>query len=257
MFGCAAYAYKSEGKLKPMSLKCVFLGYPLGVKGYRVWLRDQKEFKVIISRDVIFDESKMPCKELDQHTEHKPDPLKDDINKIQVDVGSPPHGPNIVELEPEKADRAAHSDGSHQVGESQNQPEITDSLADYELVRDRVRRISKPNSKFSYADVVSYALCTGQDLENNEPRTFSEAVSCIDQLKWQQAMVEEMNSLEKNKTWTLVRKPEKQKVIACRWLYKIKEGIEQTDPIRFKARLVAKGLHKGKGLIIMKYSPLL
>ncbi|TXG54163.1 hypothetical protein EZV62_019419 [Acer yangbiense] len=58
-------------------------------------------------------------------------------------------------------DRAAHSDGMHQVGESQNQPEINDSLADYELVRDRARRIIKPNGKFSYADVISFALCTG------------------------------------------------------------------------------------------------
>ena len=81
--------------------------------------------------------------------------------------------------------------------ESQNYPKIHKSLVDYELVRDRVRKITKPNSKFSYADVVSFALCTGQELENYEPRTYSEAVNCIDKLKWQQAMLEEMNSLEK------------------------------------------------------------
>ncbi|KAK0588475.1 hypothetical protein LWI29_001474 [Acer saccharum] len=47
VFGCAAYAHQSEGKLEPRSLKGVFLGYPLGVKGYRVWLRDQKGFKLV------------------------------------------------------------------------------------------------------------------------------------------------------------------------------------------------------------------
>ncbi|KAK0588036.1 hypothetical protein LWI29_033216 [Acer saccharum] len=132
--------------------------------------------------------------------------------------------------------------------ESQNQLEINDSLADYELVRDRARRISKPNSKFSYADVISFALCTGQELENYEPRTYGEAVNCIDKLKWQQAMLEKMNSLEKNQTWSLVRKPEKQKVIACRWLYKIKEGVEQNDLVRYKARLVAKGFTQKEGI---------
>ena len=34
VFGCAAYAHQSEGKLEPRSVKCVFLGYALGVKGY-------------------------------------------------------------------------------------------------------------------------------------------------------------------------------------------------------------------------------
>ncbi|TXG72359.1 hypothetical protein EZV62_000945 [Acer yangbiense] len=51
----------------------------------------------------------------------------------------------IVEENPIEDDRAAHSDGMHQVIEGQNQPEVTNPLADYELVRDRVRRISKPN----------------------------------------------------------------------------------------------------------------
>ncbi|TXG56889.1 hypothetical protein EZV62_018202 [Acer yangbiense] len=66
-----------------------------------------------------------------------------------------------VEDNPIEDDRTADSDSMYQVGESQNQPEINDSLANYELVRDRARRIIKPNSKFSYADIVSFALCTG------------------------------------------------------------------------------------------------
>ena len=102
-----------------------------------------------------------------------------------MEVGSPPHGSDTVEENPIEDERAAHSDGMHQVIMGQNQPEVTNPLADYKLVRDRVRRISKPNSKFSYADVVSFALCTGQELENSEPRTYNEAVNCIDKLKWQ------------------------------------------------------------------------
>ncbi|TXG53355.1 hypothetical protein EZV62_022524 [Acer yangbiense] len=53
---------------------------------------------------------------------------------------------DTVEENPFEDERAAHSDGIHQVIESQNQLEVTNPLADYELVRDRVRRISKPNS---------------------------------------------------------------------------------------------------------------
>ncbi|KAK0579188.1 hypothetical protein LWI29_022490 [Acer saccharum] len=190
----------------------------------------------------------MPCKILDQPIESKTDPLKDDANTIQVEVSSPLHSPDTVEENPIEDDGAAHSDDIHQVEESHKQPEVLNPLADYELVRDRAKRISKPNSKFSYADVVSFALCTGQEIENYEPRTFSEAVNCIDKLKWQQAMLEEMNSIEKNQTWTLVRKPEKQKVVACKWLYKINDSLEQNVSPRYKARLVAKGFTQREGI---------
>ena len=53
-FGCLAYVHSSEGKLFPRAKKCVFTGYPEGVKGYKVWLLDEK--KVVISRSVVFRE---------------------------------------------------------------------------------------------------------------------------------------------------------------------------------------------------------
>ena len=35
-FGCVAFTHQNEGKLEPRARKCVFLGYPKGVKGYRL-----------------------------------------------------------------------------------------------------------------------------------------------------------------------------------------------------------------------------
>lgn len=40
-------------------MKCVFLGYPEGVKGYKLWCIDMKPPKAIISRDVVFNEAEM------------------------------------------------------------------------------------------------------------------------------------------------------------------------------------------------------
>ena len=48
-----------QGKLKVRALKCRFLGYPEGVKGYRLWCTDFKPPKCIISRDVTFNEAEM------------------------------------------------------------------------------------------------------------------------------------------------------------------------------------------------------
>lgn len=59
VFGCVAYAYISQGKLEPRARKCMFVGYPDGVKGYKLWYLDGNVSKMIISRDVVFRESKM------------------------------------------------------------------------------------------------------------------------------------------------------------------------------------------------------
>ena len=53
-FGSIRYVHKKQGKLDPRAMKVVFLGYPKGIKGYRLWSLDEK--KVVISRDVVFNE---------------------------------------------------------------------------------------------------------------------------------------------------------------------------------------------------------
>nr|GEV56041.1 retrovirus-related Pol polyprotein from transposon TNT 1-94 [Tanacetum cinerariifolium] len=57
IFGCVAYSHVNQGKLKPRAIKCIFLGYPDGVKGYRLWRLDDVKPKIIISKDVVFNES--------------------------------------------------------------------------------------------------------------------------------------------------------------------------------------------------------
>jgi len=50
-----------ESKLDPRAKKDFFIGFNPGVKGYRLWCLEAK--KMIISRDVTFDESAMLKKE--------------------------------------------------------------------------------------------------------------------------------------------------------------------------------------------------
>lgn len=57
-----------------------------------------------------------------------------------------------------------------------------------------------------------------------------------------------MKSLLKNHTWTAVMKPENQRVIGCKWIFKYKPGIPGVEEPRFKARLVAKGYAQREGI---------
>nr|GEY40080.1 zinc finger, CCHC-type [Tanacetum cinerariifolium] len=58
-FGCVAYSHVQQGKLELRAVKCILLGYPEGVKGYRLYRLDNKSPKIVTSRNVVFNESVM------------------------------------------------------------------------------------------------------------------------------------------------------------------------------------------------------
>lgn len=60
VFGCSAFVLQKLDKFEPRSKKCIFLGYPESVKGYRLWDKSVPGFKVLISRDVVFNETEFP-----------------------------------------------------------------------------------------------------------------------------------------------------------------------------------------------------
>jgi hypothetical protein len=56
----------------------------------------------------------------------------------------------------------------------------------------------------------------------------------------------ELQSLQEYGAWSVVEKPEKTKVIPCKWGFKLKMGIDGV-PDRYKARLIAKGFAQTYG----------
>ena len=60
VFGCAAYAHHRDDKLGVRALKCVFLGYPEGTKGYKLWCIESGGERLITTRHVVFNEDSFP-----------------------------------------------------------------------------------------------------------------------------------------------------------------------------------------------------
>uniref|UniRef100_A0A2N9ER08 Integrase catalytic domain-containing protein n=1 Tax=Fagus sylvatica TaxID=28930 RepID=A0A2N9ER08_FAGSY len=109
---------------------------------------------------------------------------------------------------------------------------------------DRPKRNKRPPVRYGFEDLVSYALLTSSE----DPSTFQEAIESSEKDKWMEAMVEENESLSKNKTWELTELPKGKKPIGCKWVFKKKEAVSEKEGERFKARLVAKGYSQRHGI---------
>ncbi|KAL2542873.1 Retrovirus-related Pol polyprotein from transposon TNT 1-94 [Abeliophyllum distichum] len=91
VFGCAAFAHQNLGKLEPRSKKCVFLGYADGVKGYRLWDKDDHGFKSensnsnSNSNQVELTSPVVTARNDVVHDHVEPDQILDDTEEIQPD----------------------------------------------------------------------------------------------------------------------------------------------------------------------------
>ncbi|GJZ47598.1 retrotransposon protein, putative, ty1-copia subclass [Tanacetum coccineum] len=189
IFGCVAYPHDKQGKLEPRAIKCVLLGYPEGVKGYRLYRLDGESPKIVTSKNVVFNESVM----------YK-DTLKDSgagdksVEELQVEVELQRlnnHTPEEDQIDQEDGD-------DEDVGD--HETDQTPDLTDYQLARDRERRTrTKPLRFQDESNMAAYAFAAAEEEDTHEPLTYQEAVACEDNSKWKAAMEEEMDSLRKNK----------------------------------------------------------
>lgn len=116
----------------------------------------------------------------------------------------------------------SESSEEHEVVKALVQTPAVRGLSNYQLARDRVRRPIVDTIKLNNYTQFSFALLAYEVVNVEEPQCYHDALEDKDWKKWNRAMQEEMDSLIKNGTWLLVDKPEGQKVIGCRWLFKLK-----------------------------------
>ncbi|KAH9801739.1 Integrase catalytic domain-containing protein [Citrus sinensis] len=159
IFGCPAYVHINQGKLNARALKGFFVGYPDGVKGYRVWCGEQR--KCIISRDVVFHEATL----LKDHVASNANILAN--NDSEQSTESPK-----LKVEFFGHERVAFDSEDMVYTEDQDTESPTlqqTDLQDYKLARDRERRQTRAPDKLGYADLIAFSLVSADEIAIEEP----------------------------------------------------------------------------------------
>jgi len=245
VFGATTWVHvpsEKRQKLDPKSVRYLFVGYEedAGTQVYRLY--NPENSKILVSRDVIIDESSVignpgdhsSTTKIEWEKESAPEEPKEGETNYEdfqpLDSIIPPAGvaDNATEMQ-DSITLRPRSTGTHITGREDNSSTGTGDQSDSQPRRSQRMR----KARRLFASEAHYALLTGQ--EEHEPLTLTDALSCNEREKWKAACESELTSLAQNNTWVIEPLPEGRSAIGCRWLFKKKEDG------RYKARLVAKG----------------
>ena len=232
VFGCLAYVLTPrEKRLKwdPKARPGIFMGYEESSKAYRVY--DIEGAKVVISRDVNFDEAVIGGTILSQNTN-----MTDILDRLEsIDIDNTPDEPRSVAFQYGRK-RKSRTD---QPDESPSTMPEDDS--DNEQPRRSTRQRIAPIEWWRASANMAEASDT------MEPTTYQEAVNGPDQIHWRNAIRDELKSMRLRNVFRATKLPTGQRAIGTKWVFKIKRKADGTID-KYKARLVAKGFKQKFGI---------
>lgn len=217
VFGCVAHSHipkELRTKLDTKTEKCVMLGY--APTGYRLW--DVKKEKIIISRDVEFDENKFY--------------FKNCIVEVKVATDKKESVNTNEDEEKINQDKCVLDENLNESNcDLSNRKE-----------KDCKRKVKIPSK---YNDYELYMAFDAIRFVEDAPMCFKDLQNRVDRGRWIEAVNRELNSIEENDTWMKVRKPENVNILDTKWLFTYKT-LEEKEVDKYKARLVVRGFAQEK-----------
>lgn len=229
VFGCLAHVHVPDvrrTKLDSKSITCVQLGISEESKGYRLY--DPVSKKIVVSKDVIFEEEKQWDWDVSYEEQILVDLEWGDDDAMNEDEGvSANKNGDIVDRDVgETNDEGLRED-------EDGSPVSNDETSEVEK---RIRQPAMWMSDYVSGEGLSEDEANMALMVSTDPLYFEEAVKSAN---WRLAMDCEIKSIEKNKTWILTELPAGAKIIGVKWVYKTKYN-EHGEIDKYKARLVAK-----------------
>jgi hypothetical protein len=285
VYGCDAYVVdyqaKSSGKMAPRSWAGTLVGYE-GKNQWRIW----NGTRVVVRRDVVFNEAKLTFKKSPDSADAEPvgdDSMENvDLTDLLQSVGvrnTDLHQPNAEPDQPIRApDQAIEpmppmpEDGDNEdvapVPEDQNQGPPAPAENAENPATELATEATLPNPE----EPLNPLIMTGRRNKVRHdykqlhtrgfaksakpviaaphqiatPSTYEEAISGPQANQWKKAMQAEYDSQVERGTFQIASLPYDQKAIGGKWVFKLKENPDGTIA-RYKARWVAKGYRQIEG----------
>ncbi|CAN6469819.1 unnamed protein product [Victoria cruziana] len=242
-FGCICYVHidsSQRHKFQDKAMRCKFLGYADGYKGYRCY--NCITGKIHVSRNVVFDD-----KVFEKH-------VTDGVKDVETyDTWLSSSLLYDAHTDSTRNDESIHEirDENEPVDMSEDAPSIHPPPRFFGFVYGRrgidqgepsVRRserIRHPIDRWvSYKNFsLDFQVFLSNISKDMEPTFYQEAAQSQ---AWIQAMNEEINALHECGTWEIVPQPRSKNVVGSKWVYKIKYKPDGSIQ-RHKARLIARG----------------
>ncbi|CAJ2641499.1 unnamed protein product [Trifolium pratense] len=241
VFGCMAYMHVPDNHIKKLddkSLKCILLGLSEESKTYKLY--DPINKRVMISRDVVFEEDKAWNWNNDTH--HESNDMISVDGSTSESNDNEEHSETEENFEDENIIESSNAQRHDQAESSSDMNTESDELSPRE-----VRRPGYLNDYVTRDEIdeqLQNMNIQAMFSTSNDPSNYDEAVKHD---VWREAMNQEIQAIERNDTWELATLPEGAKKIGVKWIYKTKYN-EKGEIEKHKARLVAKGYSQQHGI---------
>jgi hypothetical protein len=224
------------------STKCIFVGYPDSVKGYR--LIDISSNQLIIECSVQFEESVSHVPQQPHADTFILPPVRDDENAHANSSSDESYdSEDSDDLDSESIHSYADSKHPDVVAEPEQRPKWAQTtLQDAgDLVGDPTyTRRTRSDFKEPLVSLTATEPFPSRNIllvQSSYPQSYGEAAR---NPFWESIHAGGVQLPPREPTWDLVPLPSRRKLVRCRWVYKTKNTADGKIS-RYKARLVAKG----------------